>query len=478
MKTHTSILIFTFAMIALLSAGLTHASGPIEDECGGAIFLHQLPLSTPQRTALPGESSFLYLQWTPRVVDTQRTESAVLTVVVDGNPTAVEILPADGGPTVPLSPVGPGMFEVVLRADDLLSGYRVGTYRQAVGRLRILDGDTLAHSRGLKINVKDGTMGSATSTILSASMQMTERVVNIRRDDPWLGLASTPGIPIDVTRSFYRFFEDDADFLVLVGNVTPSSNSFYSPVRNDTDGIGLLRFDNGANLGSDARLQGLISIPISTLFDLSGLVAQHEIAHRWINFLNEVPPLAVSGSHWPISDLAYGVIGIRLLGGEGGMFPFVFREIEEGYLLRSVKPADRYTDLELYLMGLIGPEEVGEHIVFVNQDQRDQIHDGGILAGPVEVVRIDDIIAAVGERVPGPASAQRTFHVATVVLSLGRLLTDVEMSFFEAMAARGESRRRYLSVISRTATPRRPFFHATGGRAELFTSLPPLKSQP
>jgi hypothetical protein len=53
-----------------------------------------------------------------------------------------------------------------------------------------------------------------------------------------------------------------------------------------------------------------------------------------------------------------------------------------------------------------GPEAVADHIVFQNQDQLDQLHDGGILRGPVDVVTIDDIMASNGTRNPAAGNAQ------------------------------------------------------------------------
>jgi hypothetical protein len=465
--------VLTLAILCLLPIATHGGSEAPATACDGVLFPHQLPVITSEQVHLSEGISVRYHFWTPRVVVVNSTESVVLTVVVSGSPTSVAVFPADGGPLLPLSPVAPSTFEIELQADDLLAGYRVGTARQRIGRLRLTEGDVVVSGGALTINVKDVTIGDTTVTKLSPSMQASERIVNIRRDDPWLGIGST--MPFDATRLFYDLFEDEADFLVLVGNVTPPSNPFYSPIRNEIDGIGLSRFDSGSIVGSPARLQGVISFPRPTLFDLSGHTALHEIAHRWVNFLHDVPVLALGRVHWPISDLAYSLIGFTLPTGAGGTFPFRFREIEEGYLLRKVKRADQYNDFELYLMGLIGPESVGEHIVFLNQDQNDQIRDGGILAGPVEPVRIDDIIAAVGPRVPDSASAPRVFRLATIVLSTGRLLTDDEMSFFEAMAARGESRRRHQFITSGSTTPTRPFFHATRGLAELVTHRPALK---
>ena len=73
------------------------------------------------------------------------------------------------------------------------------------------------------------------------------------------------------------------------------------------------------------------------------------------------------------------------MGFRGGDFPFTLIEQPNGdYLIQGVPRDTEYNDLELYLMGLIPAEEVGkhgEHFVFLNQAQRDQLHVGGILEG-------------------------------------------------------------------------------------------------
>jgi hypothetical protein len=464
-----------FVVLSLLCIAATtqlHSEEAAEFACDGVLLPHQVPSSDAGPQSVLQQLTLRYTLWTPRVVDTAETRTVLLTVVADGSPTVVVLLPEGGGAPIPLSPVAPGIFEIALPVADLLEGYRVGTAHRRVGRLQLTDGSTVVHGGALTLNVRDVTIDDAIVTSIAPDIQASAHVVNMRRDQPWLGTDSP--IPFDVTQRFYGYYEDDVDFLVLVGNISPISNPFYSPIRNDVDGIGLSRFDFGANAGSPDRLQGLIHFPRAVRFDLSGRTAMHEIAHRWINYLNEVPLLAPGRSHWPISDLAYGMIGFSLPDGAGGSFPFKFRETDEGYLIRRAIPADRYHSLELYLMGLLGPESVDSFTVFINQDQRDQLHDGGILQGPVASLEIGDVIAAVGPRDPYASASPVSFHLATIVMSLGRLLTADEMSFFDAMAARGESRQRHRSERLNTDPPTRSFYHATGGRANLDTRIPPL----
>jgi hypothetical protein len=180
------------------------------------------------------------------------------------------------------------------------------------------------------------------------------------------------------------------------------------------------------------------------------------------------PELDGFGYHWPISNVAYGIMGFGISGsGAGGTFSYDLVELPNGeYGVTRVEPATQFNSLELYLMGLITGNEVEDAIVFQNQDE---ISAGGTIQGRVDVLTIDDIVAVNGPRSPGVGSAQTNFRIASIVLSAGRLLTPDEMAFFDHMSARAEvtSELRFTEGFSSGTT--KPFFLATGGRATLTT---------
>jgi hypothetical protein len=63
---------------------------------------------------------------------------------------------------------------------------------------------------------------------------------------------------------------------------------------------------------------------------------------------------------------------------QGGEFSFNIVPLPDGnFQLQQMEHLGEFTDLDLYLMGLLPPHEVGSHIVFVNQNQFGQIHNGG-----------------------------------------------------------------------------------------------------
>ncbi|MEC8992986.1 MAG: hypothetical protein VX656_17205 [Candidatus Latescibacterota bacterium] len=116
--------------------------------------------------------------------------------------------------------------------------------------------------------------------------------------------------------------------------------------------------------------------------------------------------------------------------------------------------------LELYLMGLVGPEQVPEHMVL--QDWEIQSFDGEtlLMTGNLDTVSVADIIEAEGRRAPSHEQAQRHFRMATIVVS-PKLLSPVEMTWFDRQAV----------FVGSDIDHNLAFPAATGYRATLDTRL-------
>lgn len=84
-------------------------------------------------------------------------------------------------------------------------------------------------------------------------------------------------------------------------------------------------------------------------------------------------------------------------------------------------------------MGLVGPEQVPEHMVL--QDWEIQSFDGEtlLMTGNLDTVSVTDIIEEEGRRAPSHEQAQRHFRMATIVVS-PKLLSPVEMTWFDRQA--------------------------------------------
>lgn len=417
---------------------------------------------------VPGGGGPAALQWyelVPRVITLGATDTIVLNAAITGTPDAVNVQ-LRAGRTVPLTRGSGNLYSTKLAAADLLFAYRTGDLHHFAGEIQI-DARPAILPTGIVANVRDATVADPTLSSIAPGVQISDHVVNIRVDAVNAGAP----VPASVLRTFYNSFADDFEFVAVIEAVRSNNAPFYTGVRNGTTGLGLQLFDNGGTYGSAARLQGIVQYPDDADFDLARTDNLHELAHRWMNYLTH-PQLAPGRPHWPLSTLAYGIMGWKDPDSNTWLtFPFDLAPRENGtFLVSATEPPRTFNDLELYLMGLVPPDSVRGHVVFANQNQRSQLRAGGVLVD-ADSIFIGEIVARDGARSPSAAAAPRTFRIATIVLSRNSLLSRDELAFYEHMAARGELR---IGVSFSTGLVRGqslPFYLATGGRASLATRL-------
>jgi hypothetical protein len=414
----------------------------------------------------PEAARLLWFETQPRVITQGSSDSIDLNVAVSAATAAVRFQPRTGT-SIALQRVSESLYAARLSPATLLFGYRTGDLHQAVGILEVVGADQ-TEEHIMVANVKDASVPTVNVSTLAAGVQATDHVLNIRHD------ALNPGAEVAaaVLHTLYDHFADDYTFVAVIEQVDSPTEPFFVAVRNSISGLGLAPLDHGATYGSAASLEGIIHYPRQSDFDLAETDDIHELAHRWISYSTE-PSLIAARPHWPLSSLAYGIMGWQDPVTDAALpFPFeITRQSDGTHLLRTTDRPRSFNDLELYFMGLLSADSVRTHFVFANQNQRAQVTNNGILAGGVDSLRIGDIIARDGERVPSAATAPREFRIATVVLSRGGMLSRDEMSFFEYMAARGEQRVALPSSDGLIRGTTLPFFIATGGRAALVTRL-------
>ena len=216
------------------------------------------------------------------------------------------------------------------------------------------------------------------------------------------------------TLRIYEEFEDVFDYLIFYLNFDnkpediPYIGGFLS-VGNDTRGIGMPLFFN-SSFGSRGQLLGVLQFP-----QIGGGPLRHELMHTWANFVVSTSV----GAHW----------GFSSANGELGGFPL--RDLVHlggnRYKVRShfgLVGGLGYSPIELYLAGLIPPDEVpdlwvaedGEWLI---EDGKQVLSDDGrpiFTATKVRTITIDDIIAEHGERVPDWTKSQKDFRAAMVLL--------------------------------------------------------------
>jgi hypothetical protein len=138
----------------------------------------------------------------------------------------------------------------------------------------------------------------------------------------------------------------------------------------------------------------------------------------------------------------------------------------------AVQPINQSTfnSMELYLMGLTAPAEVGTFFVLKNQSQN--LTTGQVLdAGSITNVTVDDVIAAHGPRVPDSTQSQRAFRCATIVVS-EQLLDLHAMALYDFFARRCEATQPLMFASGFATGTGNPWFQATGGRSVMFSKIP------
>ena len=233
-----------------------------------------------------------------------------------------------------------------------------------------------------------------------------------------------------IAQEYFKTHSDTYDFLAIFSTSDyampePNVQGFYTPVKNDTQGINQSIFDNSAQFGSQGRLQGTIDMGNVTAFaanpygeklDQMLTVLNHELMHRFgarVRYKNpngtlNTNLLGESGSHWSY-----------LLDSQGSlMYGNGWKDNGNGTYI-SMAMLNSYSPLDLYLMGMISKDQVPPMFLIdnpaVDKAQRPQL--GATVTGTATTITIQDIIAAEGERIPSSDIAPRQFSVGFVLLT-------------------------------------------------------------
>lgn len=403
----------------------------------------------------------------PMAVRLEGTESSVFHLQTDGSVTSV-LLEHANGVNYPLIPNGGGLFTLTLNHSLLIYGYTAEKYNHnLLGKLHIYQGGVELGPYMVTINIVDNQIPSVPLQTVNSELRKGPHVVHLIL--PNLNPADPD--PAVILQHFYQYFPDNFDFISLLSVPERYENRYYVALQNPVQGIGKAVFNNSLYFGSQGRLLGYINYPITGYFDLAQQAALHEIGHQWINYIAgpKLPLLQGITPHWPISSMARGIMGYQCCGMlEGLDFPYDFQNLGGGnYRLSNQTGNSTYSDMDLYLMGLMPADQVGPNFVFPNQNQA--LCHGCTLTG-AQPFQAADIIAAYGARVPAYAAAPKVFRMAAVVAG-STPLSDTELLFLDAFAARGSLTTPVGYTSGYSSGTALPFYLATNGRGCLLTAL-------
>ena len=274
----------------------------------------------------------------------------------------------------------------------------------------------------------------------------------------------------NLLQNIYVRFQDAFDFIFLVQNEQEDSLFYagmYQGISNELMGIREDEegFDSTKDVGSAGRVKGVIHFPLA-----DGLCcgpSLHELMHHWGNYSlatgaltaytfddNAMEPAEAmeqieAGSHWGVSSVN---------GQLGGFDARTLVELGDNWYSAALSfgvfangsNSVPYGNFELYLMGLIPPEEVEDVFLFkgLQTTVEQWFGESKWYAQEKIAVTIEDVIEKLGPRVPDHNQSQKEFRILTLVLT-DDPLSEQEWTYFSQQAKDFEE----------------TFSWATGGRA-------------
>ena len=429
-------------------------------------------------SAMLAQTQVVYSQFDPIVIRSDRTQPVLFEAKVVGSPSRVVLeyttVFQQAGVDLEMRDDGTGgdriagdsVYTVTVQASLITQGLQADdVFRRFIGFLKIFQSTSVVFRGNLFAEIITDQIPRLPITSLATDAQRTTHLVNIVDSD------FVSGVNSDVTRITKRFYQlvgDDYDFLNIVYISTRFQNRHHFATRNEVQGIGLSVFNNTASHGSSGKLLGISVYPISSVFDGADNGYQHELGHQWINFLN-IPPLTGGIPHWPISSLASGIMGFSIPPtGQGGEYACLLTPEPAGIRLTPRNGPPVFTDLDLYLMGMLPASQVAEHIVFADQNlARTLPCNNQLFTGEVTRVSITDIVNAFGARVPNSINAPKNFKVATILVSKNGLLGEDEMAFFNFFSRRAEETKEVAAHVGLVKDTTKPFVISTRGLGSL-----------
>jgi hypothetical protein len=290
-----------------------------------------------------------------------------------------------------------------------------------------------------------------------------------------------------VEEGFLAAHDDDSQFIVIYTTFTlpEGVGALYQSVANDIEGIG---YDHAANDDPvipaeifddtpNSQVFGFMHMNVWTQYlggdrggvndNLISLIFGQELGHAWLAFpyANGVGDgmLGRSNAHWSFYLDSGGspVEGHDWVDNGDGTFTAIKHDIYE------------YSDLDLYLMGLLPADDVAPWFLLQNPSncvdsaQKDgscappegflfQAESYTVNANRVDIT-IDDVIAAEGERVPAWPDAPDEYDVSFLLITRsGEVLDEGQKALMDAIIERSidifdAQTRGYAHIVNRTS---------------------------
>jgi hypothetical protein len=294
--------------------------------------------------------------------------------------------------------------------------------------------------------------------------------------------------PMTITDRFIAQFGDEYDFIAVwtsFWDYGADGLAYYVPIVQNTQGLGDDRYDQSRWWGSSGRLQGFLNMKAIEVYgnirnanNYVYPVIGQEFSHRW---LAQMKFARATGA---VSDAILGRDDAHwssLLQADGSVQDGnTWRDNGDGTFTVTENMA-RYSPLDLYGMGIFGPDEVPPFYLIENARYRNSSVNGlatfpvgAKVSGTRTDITITDIIAANGPRKPSAENQQKDFRMAFILVTApGESAEDVADQIAAIETFRGIWEAKYRewtygrsTICTRaTAACDRPAFKVTGQSA-------------
>lgn len=267
-----------------------------------------------------------------------------------------------------------------------------------------------------------------------------------------------------VSKKVYEYFKDDFDFIFIFADedVKPDGVPYGTnrSAKRDIDGLGGILYDETATYGSAGRLKSVLYLPLIKYVQNGPFL--HEISHHWAN--KGFIPSTVA-THW----------GYSSAGGQLGGFDELV-DLGNGSYLGRLNGKDGfgtfanggnsvpYSNVELYLMGMIPKSDLEAILVAENPENAEGI--GVFTADKITTYTPESLFNQHGARSPSYADSQKSFKAITVIISTSPISDErIEMtnSNLENFVKHGEPSAEWGSSNN--------FWMATGGVGSFDVSI-------
>lgn len=303
---------------------------------------------------------------------------------------------------------------------------------------------------------------------VSDNVFVTSHAINVVIPDFDKGAIGSGTFVRDVAEAVLAVYPDVFDSLAIFdagrNRNRTTAGAFASSLRYTASGIGIEAPDNPPEkvFGISERLT---SFTYHFTGDHVAGAYLHEKGHEWCCHYNQAPldPADLT-LHWYHSDIIDPLTG---------KVP-IEKDQNGDYRWKGIVSSENrayYSDITLYLMGLMAPVDVSLHAFIIRGADVSSISDGKIIPrSDVQEFTIQDIVGQYGARQPTYVESQKDFRVAFVVVS-GKPVSTARLSIVDVAAQHYASNQEAV-VLSHLTTIPPSFSSATRGRATMATRLP------